>query len=227
MRFGRCAAAAFLFALYSGIIVRGATVTYTLSINDNGNNVYTPGDFAIYAADSTEANNDGLAYFYVSVIGYAAVANVAPQTTYEDGGDSSPAGFTLGGSTGGSPITAEEDTIHNGVTLIYGYGQSAGNFNSFDPYGSDGSLGATTGNPWGAHVLLATGDYTGTVPTFGAPNTANYFTTNTTSATASANIGLTTVTLTPEPGALGLLGIAVVGLIGRRRSRVRPRSAGL
>jgi hypothetical protein len=60
----------------------GQTVTYTLSINDNGTSTYTPGDFAVYASDSTADGNFGISAFIAELSGYDSIENATPFLTW-------------------------------------------------------------------------------------------------------------------------------------------------
>ena len=213
-----CAIAAFFALLTFGVCTsRGAVITYTLSVNDNGAGAFAQNDFAVYADDSTESGNHGIASFYFSLSGYSTIVNMGPETTFDNGlGQTSPGGFALLRSAiNVSPVTASQELPGSG-TDIYGYGQTAGNFAAKNPY-AGGTLDApTVGDNWSGHLLLATGTYSGAAPGFSTPNTATYYTNTSGSSSSATTINLITVDL-PEPGMMGLLMIGAIGMLMRRR----------
>ena len=67
----------------------GPTVTFILSLNDNGTGAFTRDSFAVYAVDSTADGNQGIVDFAVNIPGartYAKIkTEVAAYGNYEDG----------------------------------------------------------------------------------------------------------------------------------------------
>src|SRR5712671_256497 len=74
-----------------------ATVTFTLSLKDDGTGVGVPGMFAIYADVTTD--NGGLASFGIDLQGnISSIFNLAPQAYYSrPGRNAFYAGFSAGG----------------------------------------------------------------------------------------------------------------------------------
>jgi len=201
------------------------TVTYTLSINDDGTGHYAAGEYAIYAADNSSSTNLGIADFSVNVTGYDTLNQYAPYGTYDDGlrnGGSYELGFTtlrtLNASEG---VSAFQDifSFKSGgrVILVSGFGQTAGNLTALAysdiPHttglinGVQEVYGNYAGN-YAGMVEVANGTYTGTPPAFTASTT--YDTAQVLSDlngdVVSANTAETTVTL-PQPPHTALLTI--------------------
>lgn len=185
------------------------TVTYTMSINDDGTGHFSPGSFAVYAADTSD--NGGLASYSVDVGGgVATITNDSPKGNYDDGtgqGTDDEMGFTLVRSANDTtPVTALQDTFgySNGseVILIYGFGQTAGNLAADAPHGSTGAQGSTTQAVYGAPLELIQGTFVGSAPTFvntGA-DTGNVFLTHSGYNTEPPTLAFNSVTV-PNPAA--------------------------
>jgi MYXO-CTERM domain-containing protein len=162
---------ALVFAMTAG--ARGAVVTYTLSLNDdgfgNGGGTSTPGAFAIYA-DVSQGDNFGLFAFGVDLVDGPIdfIANMAAQGRFSKAGSPTKfVGFSAGvtedaptGKISGLPDLAK------GVNLIpaYGFGQTGGDLNALKPatYGNyvDTNPNAP-GSAYNAHFLLGIGSYHG------------------------------------------------------------------
>jgi len=176
-----------------------ASVTYTLSINDDGTDHYCAGCYAVYASDSNY--NGGLASFEVNVDGYATINNVAPEAT-DFSGTYSPVGFNEYRATTPSP-EGSQDTIDalNGQTsvlMVYGIGQTAGNLASVLASGGGAiAIIASTQPVYGAPVELITGTFSSGMPslTNTAKDIGNVFVTNSGANTEAATLAFNTVTL--------------------------------
>ena len=227
-----------------------ATVTYILSLNDNGSGVATPGSYAVYAVDSKTDGNGGLVGFSVDFTGETTISaankNGAPYGYYDDGtgsGSDVEIGFSAGrasattGSVAKANLTGAQDTLGaNGVpyVAVYGFGQTASTSAGLAAYeptnstGLDTSMGHTTSQTYNAQMLLATGTFTGAGPSFitGGVDGANVWTNSTGTGITNlpaANIILTTQNLiaVPEPTSVGLMLIGFAGLALTRRRRSR------
>jgi len=183
-------------AVMAGVGVKAAqaapTVTYILSLDDNGSGVATAGKYAVYAIDST-GDNFGIAGVSVNILGTTgSPTNLLPEGNYDDGladGGSEEVGFTvkhantypLGGSQDTSTLQGNLTAAlpNPGVVPVYGFGQTAGNLNSDEPAGSTGHIGTVVKAAYAAKLLVATGTFaagTQSSVVFGSGNnSANVF----------------------------------------------------
>jgi hypothetical protein len=185
------------------------TVVYILVLNGDGMGNYVPGDFAVYAVDST-GNNAGIAGIGVGISGDGfSVDNVLPQGAYGNGLTgihriADAVGFTqynsgYSYSVSGSTIVggSQDTTATSGVALVDGVGQMAGSLPGSVPPGLH-SLVDPTSPEFEPELLVATGTYTaGSPPTLeGGNSSANVFVSSGSSTTEAANVVLVTETLT-------------------------------
>jgi hypothetical protein len=209
------------------------TITYLLSVNDNGSGGYAAGEFAVYATDSATANgtNYGIASYGFTLANATTVTNYGPQAQYfdESKGKVQSIGFTVDSSAANAAnVTGSQDTVDyaqgSDVVLVDGIGQTGGNLAN-DASVPNFALGAGTQTAYGAPVELANGTFSGLAPSFTSNSTAvgNYFDNPTSGSnpyfTDAASLVFETQTLgTPEPATLGLLGLGGVMMMRRRRS---------
>jgi len=170
-----------------------ATVTYTLVLNDNnGTNTFGANKWSLYADVST-GDNAGLAGFGVALTNYSSASGKLAVGAYQmssgqtdANGDpipSQPTGWdTAAKFSTTAPISAALNTT-GAEWVLTGFGQTALNISTKDlpgwPFFSDPNSTppgnkifydgynntSLVGNPAKAHLLLATGAYTGTVAT--------------------------------------------------------------
>jgi hypothetical protein len=224
---GLAFAAIYAFAVPHASAQQAATVTATLSINDNGSGVYDPGHFALYASDSTADGNGGIMGFAFDVNynpSTSAPDGSSPLLTYQTGGSTTyELGFTfarvqseLDGQVGGF-----QDVLDGVGTCvpIYGFGQMEGDLDSLVPSGA--TIEQSVNPSYGAMLLLQTGTFSNVVPFFDQNESlgeveALVFENNLGIATEVANINYVTQTLVPEPAGLGIVGVAASLLLRRR-----------
>jgi len=75
---------------------QSASVTVTLSINDDGSGDYTPGDYAVYATDSTADGNQGIYLYSINVAldqKTTTLVNESPELSYQLNGSLYQLGF--------------------------------------------------------------------------------------------------------------------------------------
>jgi hypothetical protein len=239
--FGRRRAVLALFAVAAAMAAsangaRGAaSVTYLLSIDDNGAGVYTPGDFAVYATDSTADGNGGLASFEVDLAGYATVVNQSPFIIYHvTDAEFFPyqnydleMGLTESRSPSNAAIGGAQNIMEFGLGFaaeVNGIGQRSGNVDhvSFPPFDTVSVVSFSPSTAFSAPVLLGTGTYSGGAPSWNDPgnNFVDLFTSDGQAATEEVTPGDGLILQTqevPEPGVMGVLAGGAIGVLGRRR----------
>jgi hypothetical protein len=191
----------------------GQTVTYTLSINDNGASTYTPGDFAVYASDSTADGNQGICAFSTELDGYDAIVNAAPYIIYSVSPDGALGGVgfcTLRSPANSASLTGSED--HSGTYPesgrgVTGFGQQAGIINvPFLPFEVAFEVSSSQVTTYSNPLLLGTGTFSSQIPGW-VPSNNNFADViietgpnfESQSLDLSCGLILNTQTLTPVP----------------------------
>jgi len=146
-----------------------ATVTYILSINDDGTGNYAANSYAIYAADNSGSANLGLANFSVNFTGYdvasittgtgsSAVTVSTPQlmapvaTALTHAGHAYAVGFSANNALTANGVTAAQPTgAASSEVLCFGVGQTAGSL-----AGAIAARGLNINSPGG--ILASSGD---------------------------------------------------------------------
>ena len=215
---------------------RASTITYTLTINDDGSGNFVVGDYAVYA-DVSQGDNAGLASFAVKLLNIKTLTNFSPKAIYDADGTgttTAEAGFTLlrtGSVTAGTGTAEGSQNVlgaidsPGSVVLLFGMGQTSDTFTKHNPFPGGVQDAPTIQNSWSAHLLLVKGTYdtTGAAPTWiqgTNQDSGSVFTTNGGTDTANPdNVAFNTATLVPEPSITGgILMLAVTGLMRRRRA---------
>jgi hypothetical protein len=213
--------------------ITDAPITFTISINDNGAGVYTPGDFAIYASDITSDGNGGIAGYSVNV-GAAhnapfTLTNVSPELTYQVGSTTTTLGFTSRRIPPPLPpdqgVLPDDDltgyqSLGTTAAPVYGLGQASGDLESLVPSGGQ-ILGQEIQPLFNATILIAIGTYTSSPPGFGyGEGSGTYvFQNSSTMTIVGAPWNSITQTLVPEPSIITMLSLFSGVLILRRRRK--------
>jgi hypothetical protein len=212
-----------------GNYARGQAVTFTLSINDNGFGIYTPGDFAVYATDSTADGNRGIQSYSAPVAGAVTINNATPYLVYSTrllipplfpGGE-----LTLGFTDARSQTSA---TVGTG-DIVNGFGQSSGDLSTvffvLPLVETITGIGAeSTSTAYSAPLLLETGTFSSTIPNWGSgTGFADVFnpTSNSSTTLLTPGSGLSENTQTlanvPEPISTSVLFLMSIVTLSRRR----------
>lgn len=171
---------------------QAATVTFVLSIDDNGTGaagvpVAAPGHFAVYA-EASSGDNLGLAAYAAYITGMTTVEADSPYGVYKaktsplaNVGWTGSNGATINGSPSGlaGKITATQDTTDSPTGyLVMGFGQADGTINTvptgYKAYAdTQDTLNPDDVGAYYAKFLIADGTYTaGTYPAW-ATNVAD------------------------------------------------------
>jgi hypothetical protein len=221
-----------------------ATITYTLSLNDQ-NGTPAAGRYSVYAEISGTVTGGGqsagLASYDLFLTGVnvaggtnintATGNNFSPTAQYQDqaNGVNDPrnTGFNLFRaashvSAGAVEIKASQDTVSGAADVLDGIGITASSLAAQMPAGYDTIANvpsATTPTSWSAKILLAVGSFpVGSTPAWStaAPTIGNVFV-NTSTFGGNSESGTVVTQVVPEPASLGLLGVGAAGLLARRR----------
>jgi hypothetical protein len=192
----------------------------------------TPGSFSVWAA--VDDDSTGLAQYAVEIIGAESFQNVAPVVGFDpDFGGGFGFDFTRTGNNV-SPLSGAQNTTDPAKRLITGIGKDPGNldpngngFNAVRPEYGAVSVSDTQGITYDAPVLLAVGTYTQEAqPTIGLTSGLTFQVTDPVGGTPGIALpptgGINTATagvVIPEPAALTLFTLALVGWVGFCRRR--------
>src|SRR5688572_12538501 len=122
-----------LLVLLCSPMASAAVVTYTLQLNDNGSEVATANNFAVYAEVSHD--NGGLFAFGVDLMGatFGTFLNRAPGLSVynPDTGDTTDLGFTVGRTqdAANGKVSGLQNLAASPFTPVYGFGQEDGSLN--------------------------------------------------------------------------------------------------
>ncbi|HEV8377833.1 MAG TPA: hypothetical protein VGP99_03205 [Tepidisphaeraceae bacterium] len=172
----RVVAAAIVFAGCAA--ARGASVTFTLALDDDGTGAYQQGLFAVYA-DVSKGDNGGLHGFGIDFNDstVSEIWNMGPAAVYtKPGSPTKWAGFT--GATTEDVVRGKVSGIHelfhgDRLVPIYGLGQEDGDLSAlvgtaavptgyvYNDYNQN-----LAGPAYKAHLLLAWGAYYGNPPSW-------------------------------------------------------------
>jgi hypothetical protein len=201
-----------------------------------------PGTFHLYVGD-TVSGSFGIKSYNIKLTGtLTTFINRSPNGNWNDAGETGPfpQGFNdIRAAVAVNGTTTAGQAPTNSV-FIGGYGSSAGDFVAANP--SAVSTTQSTSGQWGTYadpdifsvylgtrkpVFLADGNYTGARPGIDLATSANdggtlinYFIHNLSVNAQAASATSYFAVVTPEPAAIVLLSLAVVGmggLVGRRR----------
>jgi hypothetical protein len=226
------ALAAGLLACWLGLMplaANGQTVTYTLSINDNGTSTYTPGDFAVYASDSTADGNFGICAFSAQLAGYDSIVNTTPYVMYivSPGGALGGDGFcTLRTPTNGASLTGSEDFSDTfpASSRVGGFGQMAAILGvPAIPFGVANEISSSPVTAYSVPLLLGTGTFGSDLPRWSSSSNDfaelfvfPLFNTDTLEVGSGLILDTQTLTSVPEPASLKVFGLATMVLLSRR-----------
>jgi len=200
-----------LAALFMVASANAATISLTTTTSGNTFQVF---------ADDTVGDNGGIASYNIPMKNVNTLTNESPFMQLNSGfnpegfselrnpaTDADPVGKTLGASQKLVPTATP--------AVVYGFGQTGGNLPNQPGFGSSRQLA------YAAHLLLGSGTWAGTgalpVPDFAAANMSIVvFQTNGQSSPV-VNATVAPASNVPEPAALSLLGLAMVGGFGLRR----------
>ncbi|HEX8325567.1 MAG TPA: PEP-CTERM sorting domain-containing protein [Tepidisphaeraceae bacterium] len=213
-----------VLALFAGALLvsaaEAATITYTLSQNNNGTGTVTPGSFAVFATVSND--NGGLAGFAFNVSDTTSITNRSPLATFVNSSFTvRQAGFSLfradAAEMTGATTGAQDNTSATGI-ITFGIGQTPGDLKTQAPAGF-APFGPNAESVYGVPVLLAVGTFaSGTTPTL-VTGIGTVFADTTSNEVVSAdNIVLLNNNIAiPEPASLAVVLGGGVALLARRR----------
>jgi hypothetical protein len=217
----------FLWVLVMSASSRAATVELWMDLS-------TPGQFQLRAQVS-DGDNAGLASYSIPLkaapgITITSLDHRSPRAGAAENPDGSlggPVGFTVFRSADGPTnllIRGEQDLITPTPFIIYGYGQTAGNFSGVTN-GPVTPLGSNEGNNWTSVPVLVSGTYTGTPHAkliwidLSAASAQAFTSPNSLAVTTAI---METLPPWPEPSSVTLAATALVALAAGRR---RPGSS--
>jgi hypothetical protein len=226
------AAAAVCSFIAQSALAASATVTYSLSLNDNGFGIYSPDEFAVYASDSTADGNAGIASFDAVFTGYNTIENTSPFAIYlvtamTPGYPTSwfYVGFTYQGADGNPTFYG----VDNADERLPYFGQEAGDVTQIVFPGIDAAtlVSSSTDTAYSAPLLIGTGTYSGAGPSWvnSSNNMAQVYVTEGSSQTEELDVGsglvLNSQALSPlpEPTSIGIPILGGFCVLYRRRAR--------
>jgi hypothetical protein len=201
-----------LFGLVSARQALATTIVANLAIT--GANTWS---LTLDNTTDPVADNGGIASYGIVLKNVLTVDHNSPRDGFGQGpGGSGAAGFTtLRSADDVTTLLASQDTTTPTPNLIYNFGREA---SSFAAKGiADFTGGSQLESPtWAAKLQVATGTFTpGTTPSvdLAAADTFSNVFTGATGATTKA----ATVVGVPEPAALAMAGMSLIGLLSYRR----------
>ena len=189
----------------------GDIVTFTISEGSGGQ-----GTFDLFA-DVTGGTSFGIAGYEFFFNDIDSIQNLSQRTVFDPGVVNSR-GFNLLFSPDNDPNLTGVQNSTVAATIVYGFGQPPGAFGA-------GSA-VPVGTPWDAHLLLASGTYSGDPNDiaaggggFGA-GIVNLWRTNDGEGGSDDPTGVNVINeIIPEPSSVILLGIGLAALVGFRRRK--------